>query len=189
MADVGHFGCANFTFDRISGHFRSIRNFNFFGFFFDKMADVGHFGCPKFTFDRISGHFRSIGHFRFPKFTFDRNSGYFRSIRDFFFRRPFWMSENHFGSHFWPFQIDRPFWMSEIHFRWHFWSFQIHTELYFYFFIFDKMAAGGHLGCCFFKRFLVIWDGAIQEPNLILNYPLTYASISVCMSNVEVIRI
>ena len=29
MADVGHFGCQNFTFDRISGHFRSIRNFNF----------------------------------------------------------------------------------------------------------------------------------------------------------------
>ena len=43
----------------ISGHFISIRNFNFFGNF-DKMAAVGHFGCPKFTFDRISGHFRSI---------------------------------------------------------------------------------------------------------------------------------
>ena len=40
----GHFGCPKITFDRISGHFRSI----------------GHFGCPKFTFDRISGHFRSI---------------------------------------------------------------------------------------------------------------------------------
>ena len=30
MADVGHFGCPNFTFDRIPGHFRSIRNFNNF---------------------------------------------------------------------------------------------------------------------------------------------------------------
>ena len=30
MADVGHFEYANFTFDCISGHFRSIRNFNFF---------------------------------------------------------------------------------------------------------------------------------------------------------------
>ena len=30
MADVGHFGCPKFTFDRISGHFRSICNFNFF---------------------------------------------------------------------------------------------------------------------------------------------------------------
>ena len=29
MAAVGHFGCPKFTFDRISGHFRSIRNFNF----------------------------------------------------------------------------------------------------------------------------------------------------------------
>ena len=147
MADVGIFGCPKFTFDRISGHFRSIRNLNF--------ADVGHFGCPKFTFDhnsghfrsiqiffsgghfgylkiildRISGHFRTIGHFGFPKFTFNRNSGHFRSIQKFFFRRPCWMSENHFGSHFWPFQIDRPFWMSEINFRWHFWPFQIHTEL------------------------------------------------------------
>ena len=26
MTDVGHFGCPNFTFDRISGHFRSIHN-------------------------------------------------------------------------------------------------------------------------------------------------------------------
>ena len=64
MADVGHFGCPNFTFDRISGHFRSIRNFIFFEIF-DKISDVGHFGCPKFTFDRISGHFRSIQNF-FP---------------------------------------------------------------------------------------------------------------------------
>ena len=32
MAAVGHFGCPKFTFDRISGHFRSIRNF-FFEFF------------------------------------------------------------------------------------------------------------------------------------------------------------
>ena len=78
LADVGHFGCPNFTFDRISGHFISIRNFNFFFNFFDKMADVGHFGCPKFTFDRISDHFRLIGH---------------------------WISEIHFRSQFWPFQI------------------------------------------------------------------------------------
>ena len=41
-------------FDRISGHFRSIRNFIFLQMFY-KMAAVGHFGCPKFTFDRISG--------------------------------------------------------------------------------------------------------------------------------------
>ena len=47
MAGGGHFGCSKITFDRISGHFRSI----------------GHFGCPKITFDRISGHFRSIRNF------------------------------------------------------------------------------------------------------------------------------
>ena len=78
----GHLGCPKSTFDRISGHFRSICNYNFFLIFykitavdhisghfrsilnfifwgnFDKMAAVGHIGCPKFTFDRISGHFR-----------------------------------------------------------------------------------------------------------------------------------
>ena len=64
MAASAHFGCPKFTFDRISGHFRSIRNF-FFVEIFDKMAAVGHFGCPKFTFDRIYGHFRSIQNFYF----------------------------------------------------------------------------------------------------------------------------
>ena len=134
MADVGHFGCPKFTFDRISGHFRSICNLKLFLEIFDKMAAGGHFGCPKFTFYRISGHFRSIGHFGFPKFTFDRNSVHFRSIRNFCFSGGhFLMSENHFGSHFWPFQIYRSSWISEIHFRWHFWPFQIHTELYLFF--------------------------------------------------------
>ena len=42
MAGVGHFGCPKFTFDRISSHFGSIRNFICFGNF-DKMAAVGHF--------------------------------------------------------------------------------------------------------------------------------------------------
>ena len=59
MAAVEHFGCPKFTFDGISGHFRSIRNLNCFEIF-DKMAAVGHFGCPKFTFNGISGHFRLI---------------------------------------------------------------------------------------------------------------------------------
>ena len=51
MAAGGHFGYPKLTFDRISGHFRSIRNFFFFLEIFDKMAAVGHFGCTKFTFD------------------------------------------------------------------------------------------------------------------------------------------
>ena len=100
MAAGAHFWRPKFTFDRISGHFRSICNFNFFENL-DKMAAVGHFGCPKFTCDRISGHFRSIriflffleifdkmaavGHFECPKFTFYRISGHFRSIRNFNF--------------------------------------------------------------------------------------------------------
>ena len=142
-------------FDRISRHFRSIRNFDFF----HKMAAGGHFGWPKITFDRISRHFRSIlnfyffgdcfhkmaagDHFGWPKTTFDRISRHFRSIRNFFFsqngcRRLFWMTENHFWSHFSPFQINtqlffpqngcqRPFWMTENNFWSHFSPFQIAT--------------------------------------------------------------
>ena len=37
MAAGAHFGCPKFTFDRISGHFRSIRNFGGGGIF-DLMA-------------------------------------------------------------------------------------------------------------------------------------------------------
>ena len=105
MAAVGHFGCPKFTFDRNSGHFRSIQNF-FSG---------GHFGCPKITLDRISGHFRLIGHFGCPKFTFDGISGHFRSIRNFIYFVIFltkWPPaaildvRNNFRSNFWPFQID-----------------------------------------------------------------------------------
>ena len=59
-SDLGHFGCPNITFDHISRHFRSIRNFNFFDFFHN-----GHFGCPNITFDHISRHFRSIRNFDF----------------------------------------------------------------------------------------------------------------------------
>ena len=101
------FGCPKFTFNCISGHFRSICNFNFVLKFLTKwlpaaILDVrnslsiailaisdryriffsgGHFGCLKVTLDRISGHFRLIGHFGCPKFTSDVISGHFRSIR------------------------------------------------------------------------------------------------------------
>ena len=120
MAVVGHFGCPKFTFDCISGNFRSIQIFflKFFtkwppaDFFFRRpfwksenhfwlhFWSIGHFGCPKFTFDGISGLFRSIRiliifkifdktaagvHFGCPKITFDRISGHFRSISNFFF--------------------------------------------------------------------------------------------------------
>ena len=68
MAVVGHFGYPRLTFDDISGHFRSIRNFIVFEFFY-KMSAGGYFGCPKITFDHISGHFRSIRNFYFIFFT------------------------------------------------------------------------------------------------------------------------
>ena len=86
-----HIGCrrpfwmSKIHFDRISGHFRLIRNFNFFGNFWQTdwrwpfwMSEIHfwshfwpfqintnfffgvHFGCTKITFDGISGHFRSI---------------------------------------------------------------------------------------------------------------------------------
>ena len=63
----GHFGWPKITFDRISHHFRSIRNFCFC-----KMAAGGYFGWPKITFDRISRHFRSIRNFNFLDFSTKR---------------------------------------------------------------------------------------------------------------------
>ena len=122
MASGAHFWYPKFTFDLISGHFRSMRNLIFVQIF-DKMAAVDHFGCPIFTFDRISDHFRSIQNFFFFYFTkwppiFDvRNSlsisflAISNRYATFLFwnywqngcRRPFWMSDIHFRSHFWPF--------------------------------------------------------------------------------------
>ena len=125
MAAVGRFGCPKFTFDRISGHFRSKRF---------KMAAGAHIGCPKFTFYRISGHFRSICNFNF--------------LGNFWYnvcRRPFWISVIHFRSHFWPFQIDT----QQLNFLGKFlrkWLPSINTE-FFVVEIFDKMAGGRHLEC------------------------------------------
>ena len=62
MAAGAHFGCAKFTFDRISGHFRSTQNF------FCLIFYGSHFESPKFTLDHISGHFRSIQIFFFFNF-------------------------------------------------------------------------------------------------------------------------
>ena len=76
MAAGGHFGCPKITFDLISGHFRSIRNFNFLWILLTK--------CRPFWMSEI--HFRS--HFR--PFQIDR---------------PFWFSEIHFRSQFWLFEI------------------------------------------------------------------------------------
>ena len=99
MAAVGHYGCPKFTFDRISGNFRSICTTLFCLEIFDKMVAVSHFVCPKFTFDRISGHFRSIcttlfcleillpiGHFR-------SNGIFFWNFLQNGRRRTFWISK------------------------------------------------------------------------------------------------
>ena len=99
MAGGGHLECSKITFDRISGHFRSI----------------GHNGCLKFTFTTailaISDRYKSCF---FPVAILDVRKSLlivFLAILDpygiFIFnfwengrRQPFW-------SHFWPFQIDR----------------------------------------------------------------------------------
>ena len=109
MDDVVNLGCPNFTFDRIFGHFRSIRNFYFFWKFLSKwlpaaILDVRNSLSIAFLAisDRsaimdfrnslsiailaISDRYRfffSAGHFGCLKITLDRISGYFRLIGDF----------------------------------------------------------------------------------------------------------
>ena len=138
MSAGGHFVWPKITFDHISRHFRSIRNFHFSDFFSTKWppADIlddrkslslaflaisdkyATFNCLKFV--PRSGR---RGHFGWPKITFNRISRHFRSIRNFNFsyffsqnvrRRPFWMTENHFLSHFLPFQINTQLFLLEI---------------------------------------------------------------------------
>ena len=109
-----NFGCPKFTFDRISDHFRSIRNFFYF-------LENGR----RRPFWMFENHFRS--HF----WPFQIN-------------RPFWMFEIHFRWHFWPFQIhtDHNFFLifdkmaTDVHFgclkiTFNFWPFQIDTQLFF----------------------------------------------------------
>ena len=162
MAADGHIRCPKITFGRISGHFRSIRNFFFWNFYFFVMSE-NHYRSHFYPFhidtllltsaildvrNSLSIAFLAISD-RSAILNF-RNSLSIAILaisdryRIFFFRRPFWISENHVGSHFWPFQIDRPFWMSEIQFRWHF--ILAISDPYGTFF-FDKMAAGGYFGC------------------------------------------
>ena len=90
---VCHFGCPKFTFDRISGHFRSIRNFIFVWKFLTKwlpsvILDVRNSLLIVFLAisDRLAllDFLNSLsiaiffgGHFGCPKITFDRISGHF----------------------------------------------------------------------------------------------------------------
>ena len=92
----GPFGGPKITFDRISRHFRSIRNFsifiNFFEFFFTKWPSVVILDDRKsfsIAFLAISDqHAAFLFFFNFtkwpPKITFDCISRHFRSIRNFF---------------------------------------------------------------------------------------------------------
>ena len=100
MSDVGHFGCPNFTYDRISGHFRSLRNFNFLGEFLTKWLTSAILNVRislSIVFVAISDRYATfflnenfdkmadVGHFGCPIFTFGRISSHFRSICNFFF--------------------------------------------------------------------------------------------------------
>ena len=78
MASGGHFGWPKITFDRISRHFWSIRNFyaiHNFNFFWICSQN----GC-RWPFWMTENYFQ-------PKITFDRISPNFRSIRNFFFHK------------------------------------------------------------------------------------------------------
>ena len=123
----GHLGWPKITFDRISRHFRSIRNFYLF-------LICSQNGCRRPSW-MAENHFRSYFSpfqintqlFFFTKWLLaaildDRKSlsitflaisdQYATLIFVFIFsqngccRRPFWMTENHFPSHFSPFQIN-----------------------------------------------------------------------------------
>ena len=93
MAAGGHFGWPKITFDRISRHFRSIRNFDFF--FFSQN------GCQR-PFWICENHFRS----HFSSFQINTQLLYILFCSQNGSQRPFWMTENHFRSHISPFQIN-----------------------------------------------------------------------------------
>ena len=144
-----NFGWPKMNFDRISRHFREIRNFFFTKWlpaailddrksvsiaflaisdqyatlinFFHKMAAGGHFGWPKIAFDHISRHFRSIRNFIFWVFFLKMAAG------------------GHFGSPIWAILDD---WKSLSI------VFLAISDQYitFCFDFFFKMAASGHLG-------------------------------------------
>ena len=96
MAAVGHFGCPKFTFDGISGHFRSIQNFFFEIFYRLPSAILDVRNSLSMAFLAISDQCKTFFYksFIFYKMaasaildvgTFDRISGHFRSICNLFF--------------------------------------------------------------------------------------------------------
>ena len=91
MATGAHLGCPKFTFDRISGHIRSIRNFNFFWNFY--FCELFTKWVPAAILDVFRSYF----------WPFQINTKLLKICLLNVCRRPFWMSEIHFWSHFWPF--------------------------------------------------------------------------------------
>ena len=141
MAAGGHFGCPIINFGRISGHFRSIRNF---------LKKITKW-LPSAILDVRNSLLAILDQYRFFYFFLD--------FVQYGCRWPYWMSENHFRSHFWPFQID-----TQLYFFWKFltkwlpsaildvrnslWiTFLAILDQYRFFIFFYKMAAGGHFGC------------------------------------------
>ena len=141
MAAGGHFGWQKITFNRITRHFRSIRNF-----FFHNMAAGGHFGWPKINFNLTTRHFRSICNFFFDFFfQNDRKSLLIALLAISDQYATFCVIWAILDDRKWlsiAFQINtqfyswlffsqngcrRPFWMTENHFRSHFSQFQINT--------------------------------------------------------------
>ena len=100
MAAGGHFGWPKITFDRISRHFRSIRNFFF----------LSQNGCRR-SFWMTKNHFRS----HFMPFQINTQLSFFSSQNG--CRRPFWMTEKHFRSLFSPFQINTQLYVLKVFFK------------------------------------------------------------------------
>ena len=113
MATGAHLRCLKFTFDRISGHFRSIYNLFCCWNFWQN-------GCHRATWmSEIHFWWRFL--FYFYKMATAPILNIWSSLSIALpkkiqngRRRPFWMSEIHFRSHFWPFQIDM-----QPYFVWH----------------------------------------------------------------------
>ena len=173
MAASGHFGCSKITFDLISAHFRSIRNFIFFWKFLTKWLPSAILDfrnslwitflaildqCRFFIFftkwlpvaildvrKSLSISFLSISH-RYATFFLLK----FLTMADV---GHFWMSEFHFRSHFWPFQICN---FNCFEFVWQkgcrrpFWMPENHFRSHFYPFHIDTQ----HY---FFLKFLTKW--------------------------------
>ena len=143
---TGHFGWPTITFNRISRHFRSMRNFLFFWKFFTKWPTAAILDdWPRrrrlfwITENQCQSHFSPFqsntqlfflnfvrkmaagGHFGWPKITFDRISRHFRSIRNFNFVGKFYKMAG--GGHFR---------LPQNHFWSHFSPFQINTQLFFF---------------------------------------------------------